>query len=224
MSVRRRWSTASKTLLVLAVVSAAAAFALVRGYERQLERLRPAIGDDVRVVVATADIARAATIAESQVGVRSVPSSFAPPGRFADVDEVVGRTTLTGVRAGEPVTATRLAPPGGPIAAVAPPGTVGFPVPVDVPARAIRPGDLVDVLATFGGHRPHTETVAESVEVLLVIGASSIPSGGLGASASPTLVLAATPELSQRLAYAAAFATLSVTVRPAADTEVVPAA
>src|SRR5512132_2238597 len=175
MSVRRRWSTASKMLLVLAVVSAAAAFALVRGYERQLERLRPAIGADVRVVVATADIARAATIAESQVGVRSVPSSFAPPGRFADVDEVVGRTTLTGVRAGEPVTATRLAPPGGPIAAVAPPGTVGFPVPVDVPARAIRPGDLVDVLATFGGHRPHTETVAESVEVLLVIGASSIP-------------------------------------------------
>ncbi|MGZ4125265.1 MAG: Flp pilus assembly protein CpaB [Actinomycetota bacterium] len=222
--MRRRWSTASKTLMVLAVVCGVAAFALVRGYQRRLERLRPAVGADVPIVVAAADIARAATIAEGQVEVRSVPSSFAPPGRFGDIAEVVGRTALTGVRAGEPITATRLAPPGGPIAAVAPPGTVGFPVPVDVPARAVRPGDLVDVLATFGGHRPHTETVAESVEVLLVIAGSSIPSGGLGASVSPTLVLAATPELSQRLAYAAAFATVSVAVRPAADTEVVPAA
>jgi Flp pilus assembly protein CpaB len=222
--VRRRWSTASKALLVLAAACGLGAFGLVRGYERQLERLRPSVGDDVRVVVATADIARAGSIGADQVEVRSVPSSFAPPGRFADLSDVVGRTTLTGLRAGEAVTATRLAPPGGPVAAVAPPGTVGFPVPVDVPARSIRAGDLVDVLATFGGHHPHTETVAESVDVLLVIAPSSIPSGGLGGSASPTLVLAATPELSQRLAYAVAFATISVAVRPAEAARAVPTA
>jgi pilus assembly protein CpaB len=223
VSVRRRWSTASKALLVLALACGVAAFGLVRGYERQLERLRPAVGQDVPVVVAAADIARAVTIGRDQVEVRSVPSSFAPPGRLADVTDVVGRTALAPVRAGEPITTTRLAPPGGPIAAAAPPGTVGFPVSVDVPARAVRPGDLVDVLATFGGHHPHTETVAGSVEVLLVIAGSSIPSGGLAASASPTLVLAATPELSQRLAYAAAFATVAVAVRPAQDTQLVPA-
>jgi pilus assembly protein CpaB len=222
--VRRRWSTASKALLVLAAACGLGAFGLVRGYERQIERLRPSVGDDVRVVVATTDVARAARIGPDQVDVRSVPSSFAPPARFADPSEVVGRTTLTELRAGEAVTATRLAPPGGPVAAVAPPGTVGFPVPVAVPANAIRAGDLVDVLATFGGHHPHTETVAENVEVLLVIAPSSIPSGGIGGGGSPTLVLAATPELSQRLAYAVAFATLSVAVRPAEDVSVVPTA
>jgi Flp pilus assembly protein CpaB len=213
--VRRRWSTASKLLLALALVSGVAAFGLVRRYEAEIERLRPALGQSVPVVVAVSPIARAGAIPAAAVEVRGVPSSFAPPGRIGDADDVVGRTTLTALRPGEPVTRTRLAPPAGPIAAVVPPGTVGFPVHVDVPTGAVRPGDLVDVLATFGGRRPHTETVAESVDVLLVLGASTISSGALGPSSTPTLVLAATPDLSERLAYAAAFATLGVAVRPA---------
>jgi Flp pilus assembly protein CpaB len=213
--VRRRWSTSSKLLLALAVVSGVAAFGLVRRYEAEIERLRPAVGQSVPVVVAVSPIARASAIPAAAVEVRGVPSSFAPPGRIGDADDVVGRTTLTALRPGEPVTRTRLAPPAGPIAALVPPGTVGFPVHVDVPTGAVRPGDLVDVLATFGGRRPHTETVAESVDVLLVLGASTISSGALGTSSTPTLVLAATPDLSERLAYAAAFATLGVAVRPA---------
>jgi pilus assembly protein CpaB len=187
----------------------------VRGYATQIERLRPQLGHLVPVVVAARPVARAGVIPADAVEVRELPSSFAPPGRFDDTDRVVGRTTLTDLRPGEPVTSTRLAPPGGPVAAVVPPGTVGFPVRVDVPARAVRPGDLVDVLATFGGRRPHTETVGELVDVLLVLDGSSIPSDGFEASSTPTLVLAATPDLSERLAYASAFATLSVAIRPA---------
>ena len=221
--MRRRWSTASKALLVLGVVGGVASFALVRGYAAEVDRLRPAVGAPVPVVVAAASIARSATIDEGAVEVRSVPSSFAPPGRFADVADVVGRTTLTALEPGEAVTATRLAPPGGPIAAVAPPGTVGVPVPVAIPPRAVRPGDRVDVLATFGGHRPHTETVGESVEVLLVIPGTSAGSA-VGAASPPTLVLAATPDLSERLAYASAFASVGIAVRPAPATEAAPVA
>jgi Flp pilus assembly protein CpaB len=206
----------SKALLVLALASAGGAFVLVRGYQSQVERLGPAIGLPVPVVVAASPIARAGAIAPEAVEVRLVPESFAPPGRIGDVDDVVGRTALAPVSPGEAVTATRLAPPGGPVAAVAPPGTVGFPVRVDMPTRAVRPGDLVDVLATFGGRRPHTETVAESVEVLLVLAGSPGVTPGIDASA-PTLVLAATPDLAERLAYASAFATIAIAVRPAAS-------
>jgi Flp pilus assembly protein CpaB len=213
--VRRRWSTMSRVLLALAVLSGAGAFALVRGYQAQIERLRPAVGEMVPVVVAVADVERGSTIAPEALDVRSVPSAFAPPGRFASVERVAGRTASTAIGAGEAVTATRLAPPGGAVAAVAPPGTVGFPVHADVPTRAVRPGDLVDVLATFGGNRPHTETVASSVEILLVLAASSLPDAGLATASQPTLVLAATPDLSERLAYASAFATISVAIRPA---------
>ena len=213
--MRRRFSATSKVLLVLAVLSGGAAFALVRGYQADVERLAPAIGRSVPVVVAATDIPRSASISADALEVRAVPSSFAPPGRFASVAGVADRTTLTELEPGEPVTATRLAPRGGLIAAVAPPGTVGFPIRVDVPTRAVRPGDAVDVLATFGGRRPHTETVAESVEVLLVLG-SSESVGPVAAASSPTLVLAATPDLSERLAYASAFATIGVAVRPSA--------
>jgi Flp pilus assembly protein CpaB len=213
--MRRRWNAASKALLALALVSGAAAFALVRGYQAQVDRLRPEVGAPVPVVVAARAIARATPISADQLRVLTLPSSFAPPGRFARVQDVAGRTTLTAIRPGEAITLTRLAPAGGPVAAVAPPGTVGFPVAVDVPARAVRPGDLVDVLATFGGHRPHTETVAESVQVLLVLGAAGGPPGGFASAAAPTLVLAATPDLSERLAYAAAFARVAVAIRPA---------
>jgi Flp pilus assembly protein CpaB len=212
----RRWTTSSKVFAALSVVSGLAAFALVRAYQADLERLRPAVGDPVEMVVASTPIARASAIRADELDVVSVPSSFAPPGRIASTDAVVGRTTLTALAPGEPVTRTRLAPPGGPIAAVAPPGLVAFPIAVDVPAGAVRPGDLVDVLATFGGHRPHTETVAEGVQVLLVMAASSIPVGGVAPAQAPTLVLAAEPDLSERLAYASAFADLSIAVEPAA--------
>jgi Flp pilus assembly protein CpaB len=221
--VRRRWSTASKALLVLAVVGGVASFALVRGYAAEVDRLRPAVGVPVAVVVAASPIARSATIDADAVEIRSIPSSFAPPGRFGDVADVVGRTTLTPLQAGEAITATRLAPPGGPIAAVAPPGTVGVPVAVAIPPRAVRPGDRVDVLATFGGHRPHTETVGESVEVLLVIPGTSAGSA-VGAASAPTLVLAAVPDLSERLAYASAFASIGIAVRPAPSTDALPVA
>jgi pilus assembly protein CpaB len=207
---------ASRALLVLALAGGGAAFLLVRGYQAEVERLRPDVGRPVPVVVAASGIGRAAAIAPEAVEVRLVPESFAPPGRIADVDDVIGRLALAPLRPGEAVTATRLAPPGGPVAAVAPPGTVGFPVRVDVPTGALRPGDLVDVLATFGGRRPHTETVAASVEVLLVLAGSPGVTPGIDASA-PTLILAATPDLAERLAYASAFATIAIAVRPAAS-------
>jgi pilus assembly protein CpaB len=224
--MRRRWSTASGALLALAALSGVAAFSLVRAYQADVARLRPAVGRTVPVVVAAEPIPRASEIDPAELEVREVPSAFAPPGRFAEVERVAGRTTLGPIGSGEAVTATRLAPLGGAIAAVAPPGTVGFPVRVDVPPRALQPGDLVDVLATFGGHRPHTETVAESVEVLLVLDASSIPAGpaGAGVAATPTLVLAATPDLAERLAYASAFATIGIAVRPAGYDDPVTAA
>jgi hypothetical protein len=52
--------------------------------------------------------------------------------------------------------------------------------------------------------------------VLLVLQPSSIPAGGISSSQAPTLVLAAEPDLSERLAYASAFAQLSIAVEPAA--------
>jgi Flp pilus assembly protein CpaB len=213
--VLRRWSTTSKVFALLAIASGAVAFTTVRGYETRLERLRPALGALVPVVVADAAIPRGTVLDAASLRVDEVPSRFTQPGSVASIDDVVGRTLIAEVAAGEAVPRTWPAAPGvGPVAALVPPGLRAFPLGVSVPEGTALAGDAVDVLATFGGRQPHTETVVSGVEVLDVVG--STPTSGLATTeaTSASLVVVVTPEDAERLAYASAFASLSVTVAP----------
>jgi Flp pilus assembly protein CpaB len=81
-----------------------------------------------------------------------------------------------------------------------------------MPAGSVRPGDRVDVLATFGGQRPYTETVATGLEVLSVLATDDAAFAASGAEVGPTLVLLVTPDAAERLAYAKAFADLAITI------------
>ena len=218
--MRRRWSPASKLFAVLALACGVGAYVVVSGYARKLEALRPAVGVPVPVVVAAHDLARGAQLQPSMLDVEQVPSAFAPPGAFDDPDETAGRTLLAPLAEGEPLTSSRLASErAGPVAALVPPGLRAFVVTAGLPRQAVSPGDLVDVLATFGGGRPHTETVAEGVEVLSILdpGGDGSPAlaPGPGGVQALQLVLLVTPDLASRLAYAQAFADLSVTIAPA---------
>jgi pilus assembly protein CpaB len=211
----RRWSTTSKALVLLAVASGAVAFMIVRGYQERLERLRPALGSLVQVVVADREVPRGTALAPDHLRVDQIPSRFAQPGSFGSIDDVLGRALTADVVAGEAITRTRLAAAGvGPVAALVPPGLRAYPLAATVPDGAVAAGDAVDVLATFGGRQPHTETVVSGVEVLGVLGEA--PSAGLaGAPAtSASLVVVVTPEDAERLAYAGTFATLAVTIAP----------
>lgn len=214
--MRRKWSTASKAFAVLAVASAAAAFLLVRGYVARLEALRPVVGTPVPVLVAATDLSRGTTLSASMLRQEDLPSAFAPPGALADAAGVEGRTLVSDLAEGEVLTRTRLGVEGaGPVAALVPPGLRAFAVPASLPPGSVRSGDRVDVLATFGGGRPHTETVATGLEVLMVLGveANGEITAVAGADASaPSLVLLVSPDQAERLAYARAFADLSVSI------------
>lgn len=213
----RRWSTTSKLLALLAVASGAVAFTTVRGYEQRLERLRPALGSLVEVVVANRAIARGTILAPDSLSLVEIPSGFAQPGSAGSFDDVVGRTVLADVAEGETITRTRLAAPGtGPVAALVPPGLRGFPLNVTVPDGTVVPGDAVDVLATFGGRQPYTETVVSAVEVLDVLREASSGTLTGAQSTSAALVVVVSPEDAERLAYAGAFANLAITVAPVA--------
>jgi pilus assembly protein CpaB len=145
----------------------------------------------------------------------SVPSRFVPPGVLSDTASASGRVLLAGMAEGEPLTRTRLAPArAGPIAALVPTGFRAVSVPVELPSGSVHPGDHVDLLATFTSGRHHVETVASALEVLLVLD-SSDPSGSVadtGGSNVPTLVVLATPDQAESLAYAKAFAAISVLI------------
>jgi Flp pilus assembly protein CpaB len=219
--MRRRWSPSSKVFGAVALLLGAGAFLIVRAYEARVEALAPALGQPAKIVVAAAPLPRGTVLSADMLREAVYPSRYAPPGALRDADRAAGRTLVAAMAAGEPLTRTRLAPiRAGPVAALIPEGFRAFAVASSMPRGSVRPGDRVDLLATFAGGQPHTETVASGVEVLTVLGAD----GGAGGTAlgdppsvaetgpAQTLVLLVTPDQAEQLAYARAFADLSISV------------
>lgn len=220
MLLRRKLPRSSSILLAISVVCALAAAVVMRTYARRLDAARPDGGPPISLVATVERVARGDVLAEEILELVTLPSHFAPPGAMRDIAGAVGRIAVTDIAAGEIVTAIRLAgAEAGPTASLVPPGMRAVQVPVSG-AVDVEPGDLVDVIATFGGGGAHTEVAGEAVEVLAVdrkggggsFGAASAPaSGGAG------LVLLVTLSEAEQLAFASAFATLSIAVRGPGD-------
>jgi pilus assembly protein CpaB len=213
----RKLSRRAKSFAVLAIALGGLAFQLVRGYAAELEALRPIAGDPVTVVVATSDVARGTVLAEGDVATTRIPSRYAPPGAITSIERAVGLAIVGDLAAGEPITATRLAVASGPVASIVPSGLRAFPIRANVPADAVRAGDRVDVLATYGGPHPYSDTVAAGLEVLSIERAddAAVSADGQG---TVSLLLLVSPETAERLAYATAYADLAVSVAPTDDT------
>jgi Flp pilus assembly protein CpaB len=198
---------------MLAVVCGASAYLLVDGYAARLEALQPVAGEPVPVVVAARSLERGVILSEADLRVALVPEAFVPPGRAASLTDLAGRTLLTDVAEGEVITRTRIDIGGGPVASLVPAGLRAFPIQVGSSAATVRAGDLVDVIATFGGPHPYADTVASGLEVIAVVE----PPGGAfqaGGVSGPSLVLLVGPEVAEELAYATAFADLAIAVAP----------
>ena len=211
--VFRRWSPRSKVFAVLALAAGAGSFTIVRGYAAELEALRPSTGDPTTVVVAAEPLGRGTVLVGEALRVERVPGEYVPPGALSSIDAAVGRTLVADLAEGEAVTRTRVGGGGGPVASQLTSGLRAFVVSAGIPAGVLRPGDLVDVIATFGGPRPYTDTVGSGLEVLSIVedGGGAFEAGGAG---GPSLVLLVTPDVAERLAHAAAFGEISVSVAP----------
>lgn len=210
--MRRRRPRASWILMILSILVATLATVALRGYLARLEARARAAGPGLPTVVAATHVARGTPLDPSMLSVEHVPDRFRPPGALADPAETMGKTAATDLVTGDPVTVNRLTLPGGPVAALVPPGLRAVPVTGDLPATALAPGDRVDVMATFAGGQPHTETVATAAEILRVL-PPPIPG-----EPGTTVVLLVDPELAERLAYARTFADLSLAVAAPSDT------
>ena len=85
-----------------------------------------------------------------------------------------------------------------------------------VPPGTLRAGDRVEVFATYGGGRPHTEIVATDLEVVRILGEGAVDGGGIdGATtddAGVALVLLVDADAAARLAYATTYASLMVAI------------
>jgi len=206
--MRRKRPRSSRILALLSLILAVATTLLLRGHLLRVEARARAAGPGRPVVVAASDLDRGTVIEAEMLRVEEVPARFQPPTVLAQPAEALGETLDADVAAGEPITSTSLAPPGGPVASLVPAGLRAVPLTVFVPDGSLIPGDRVDVLATFATGQPHTETVVSGAEVLSV--APGVGPDDLGGAT--TLVLLVGPEDAERLAHARAFADLSVSI------------
>jgi pilus assembly protein CpaB len=209
--MRRRPPRVSRVLLFLAVLVGAAATIVLRGHLQRVEARARAPGPSQPVVVAATSLSRGTVLQPSMVRTEEMPPAWAPPGALEDPTQVVGRILGADVVASEVLTAARLAPPGGPVASLVPPGLRAVPVTVSLPPGSVVAGDRVDVMATFPDRGPRAETLVAGAEVLAVLSGGETDVG-----TATTLVLLVGPETSERLAHARAFADLSVAVAPPA--------
>jgi Flp pilus assembly protein CpaB len=222
----RRWSRASRAYALASLVCAALAGASVHAYLGRAAEASGLGGPAVPVVVAESSVARGTAIRAEALRVVRIPRAFAPPGALDSVSQAAGRVALAALAPGEVVTETRLARVrAGPVASLTPEGLRAFAVPTSLPRGAVAAGDHVDVLATYGSGAPHTETAAAGLEVLLVLeppsGGSGGPTGlggGTNGAAQATLMLLVSTDQEERLAYAAAFASLSIAIAPPTST------
>ncbi len=185
-------------------------------------------GPQRAVVVAGERISRGSSINTSQLRVVRMPQAYAPPGSFERIEQAAGRVALSDLLSGEPVTQSRLARVrAGPVSSLIPEGLRAFAVPTSLPPRALAAGDHVDILGTYSQGQPHTESVVQGVEVLLVLGSSSgggssgsqglgLDAAGAGVDGSITLIVLVSPDQEERLAFARAFADLQVAIAPPA--------
>jgi Flp pilus assembly protein CpaB len=209
----RRWSLRSKALVLIAVAAGAGSFTLVRGYAAEIEALRPVTGDVVPIVVAGRDLTRGSVIGEDAVRLERIPAAYEPPGAFGALEEVLARTLVTDLAEGEAVTTTRVGGSGGPVASLVASGLRAFVVGSGLPSDVLEPGDRVDVIATFGGPHPYTDTVGSGLQILSIVeqDAGTFQAGG---ATGPSLVLLVSPETAEQLASATAFGQLTVTIAP----------
>lgn len=212
MRLRRRPPRASRVLIALSFVVAAVSTMVLRDHLTRVEAAAARPGPAIPVVVAASALGRGAVLSAGDVRLEQLPARYRPPGALSRLPDALGRTLAADVLAGEALTSARLAPPGGPVASLVPPGLRAVTVTVSVPPAAVATGDRVDVLATHAAGRPYTETVVAAAEVLQVVGETSTEVG-----TATALIVLVSPEDAERLAFARAFADLSVAVVPAGD-------
>lgn len=210
--MRRVRPRSSRILLASSIVLAALATVGLRDHLGRLEARAAIGGREGPVVVARADLERGTTVTGSDLEVRSMPVRYRPPGALSRTTQAEGRVLSADVAAGEAMTAARLAPPGGPVAALVPAGLRALPVPATLPRGTLAPGDHVDVLATYPTGQPYTEVVAVGAEVLVVLDPGP---GDLEAGTSVVLLVG--PETAERLAHATAFGQVSLAVSSAGE-------
>jgi len=212
------------------IILAAVVLGLIAAYMiYQLERNREKQAKEnwISVVVAREDIPARTKITGDMVTMMSYPKDLLTPGVLQDRKDVEGRITLGRLKAKEQIQSSDLFAPGQSpsISYDIPEGMRAISIgasEIGAAGGAVKPGDHVDILATYSEPTTHQETtrpVLQNVLVLFVNQAETNPQGPTGAKSSMTL--AVKPEDAELLVAADRAGVLRVMLRSPSDKKVV---
>ena len=152
-----------------------------------LQQKAPSAGKNLNtrpVVVAMVDIPFRRSISESEVAIREMPVDSIPEGAATTLDQVVGKMSSVDLFANAPLLIQQMVTPDivtQQVALSVPKGKIVMAVPTQsklIANRLIRPGDQIDVMATFelevmreqgGGPMPESVGLLQNLEVHAII-------------------------------------------------------
>ncbi|HUV06065.1 MAG TPA: Flp pilus assembly protein CpaB [Armatimonadota bacterium] len=180
----------------------------------------------VEAVAATSEIASGAVINAGMVTIRTFPREMVPPGALAGTESVIGMVALEQIKAGSAISQKQIGPARR-LAYRVPPLMRAVTVALDPIIGVggfIRPGDHVDVIATFNvGQGTVTKTVLQDVELLAtgreVVAVEIEPETGKQGKPIeiPNATLAVTPADAEKLVLADSRGKLRLALRGAED-------
>lgn len=179
------------------------------------------------VVVAVVDIKPRTTVTREMIELTRLPQDHIAPDVLSDIKLVEGQMTLGRIKAKEQVRKSDLVPKGqAPSLAYAiPPGKRAIAIAageVSAVGSTVKPGDHVDILATYTdpvAKQETTQMILQNVPVLAVNQGETDAQGQTGAKSSMTL--AVSPEEAELLTAADRAGVLRVSLRPVEDSSVV---
>jgi pilus assembly protein CpaB len=155
-------------------------------------------GSPVSVAVALVDLGPGRTVGPDTVELRDWPSSLVPEGALREVPD--GLVVTQPVLAGEPLVDARVGEGG-----LVPPGSRAMAVPTGPGALGVRPGDRVDVLATFD---PLVAPEGEDPTIVVARAATVV------AVRNRAVTVAVTEAEAPRVAFALSQATIALALTP----------
>lgn len=205
MTRRRRAAILLGLALVLGTLAAT-------HMSRREAALRDSLGPTVEVVVARRELPAGRTLELADLGVRSLPARYAPPGRALPAASLAGHELAVPVAPGAPITEELIqSRPQTPHTMIAK-GERAIDVIATGSPQAVTPGARVDVLVTTeasSGRRGQTRLALEDVEVLAATPAAGDPEQAPG----PPRVRATLRVTIQQAVYVAAAQSFARDVR-----------
>lgn len=205
----------SKTLLVMALAIGLLSALLVYNYLSAMETTTYV--EMIDVVVANRTIPANTVVTNTMLAWKRVPVDSIHEDAVQTLPDAQGRIAASQIIAGEQILHSRLLPAG------EVPG-LSFTIPADKRAVTIavnevigvagfiKPGDKIDVIATFSGDQPLAKTVLENVTVLAIAQDMEAEQKTL-AQVSTSVTFALTPNQSEKLLLAEAQGTLRLALR-----------